>query len=67
MTEINISTEHVSFMTELNHSETARKFINCLPISKKATKWGGELYFEVSFHVALDNSPQEEVHIGRLA
>lgn len=67
MASIKISTEHFSFTAELYQPETTRKFIECLPISEKATKWGGKLYFEVPLNIALDKNSQEEVTVGGLA
>ena len=50
----------------LNQTETAKSFVDILPINSPINLWGEEIYFPVDLY--LDNElPQETVDIGDIA
>ena len=50
----------------LNQTETAKSFVDILPINSHINLWGEEIYFPVDLY--LDNElPQETVDIGDIA
>ncbi|MBN40884.1 MAG: hypothetical protein FI721_04345 [SAR202 cluster bacterium] len=50
----------------LNQTETAKSFVDILPINSPINLWGEEIYFPVDLY--LDNElPQETVNIGDIA
>jgi len=64
--KIKISIGDLSMEGELNHSVTAMKVVEALPIKASFNTWGEEIYFTIPVHAELDETAREEVGIGDL-
>jgi uncharacterized protein len=61
-----IKSGDIELKAEFFDNLTANKIKEILPINAKAQIWGGEIYFEISTHVELDDSAKETVELGDL-
>ncbi len=61
MTKICIKIRNLELFAKLTKEcpETAKKFLEQLPISGLAQRWGEEIYFQVSFDIALESGRVE--------
>jgi len=67
MEKIRIETGDISFVAELNGSDTAISIYNMLPINGIANIWGDEVYFTIPVHLDQSSDARQEVGIGDLA
>jgi uncharacterized protein len=51
---------------ELNHTPTARKIADALPLRASFNTWGDEIYFSIPVDAALEDTAREEVEVGDL-
>jgi len=51
----------------LNGSETAKKFLDKLPVKQQVQVWGGEIYFDLPLEVGTHPDAKAEVNEGELA
>ncbi len=64
--EIEIWIGRKAFPATLNESITARQIYDALPLFGDGSRWGDEIYFDISIELDPTN-PQEEVEIGDIA
>lgn len=67
MKKIAISVEGVNLKGELNHSKTAEKIWELLPIDGRVNTWGDEIYFSIGEKIELEEGASEVVSMGDLA
>lgn len=63
---ITISAGSVSAEAALNHTETADRVWQSLPLTGSASTWGDEVYFATGLRCPLE-SPRVQVEVGDLA
>ncbi len=63
---IRIKAGPVEVQARLNRSATARALLAALPVKARANTWGDEIYFDVPFHLGIENGT-EVVQIGDVA
>jgi len=66
MAKVRITSKNFEMTATLNHSATAAKVLEALPIESSARLWGKEVYFEVPFH-ADEEDAQADVPSGTVA
>ena len=65
--QIKISADGVIVTATLNHSETAGRLWDALPITGRAQKWGDEIYFSIPVSADEESDSQETVEKGAVA
>ncbi len=63
---IRIQAGSVEVRAELNQSRTAAALLASLPLKAEASTWGDEIYFEVPFHMEIENG-KRVVEMGDVA
>jgi len=61
-----ITVADITFEAELNHSLTAGKVFELLPIEGRANVWGDEIYFDIALNLEMEADARAEVNIGEL-
>ena len=64
MAEIKISWQKGSITAELRDTPTARKLLQCLPVTQTANVWGSEIYFALPFSAEAEEDASEVVDKG---
>ncbi len=67
MKKISISAEGITLEAELNHSRTAEKIWDLLPIEGQVNTWGDEIYFSIGKKIELEDQASDVVSLGDLA
>lgn len=67
MKKISISVEGIKIEAELNHSKTAEKIWELIPIEGRVNTWGDEIYFSIGETIELEEGASEVVSMGDLA
>ena len=68
MKQIIIQTEKLSFLANLNESQTAQQIWDALPITSSVSTWGDEIYFRIPVNFEVEKSfAKEIVTLGDLA
>jgi hypothetical protein len=66
MTDITITAGGFEFRAELNDSATARAVAKALPIMARGSRWGEEIYFEISVKRELEKGARDVLEAGEL-
>jgi hypothetical protein len=64
---ITITAGQTQVRAKLNDTLTARAIAEALPITGRANRWGGEIYFPVDVDVDLEKDARRVVEMGELA
>jgi hypothetical protein len=66
MDKIRIECGDISFVAELNGSDTAASIYKSLPLNGTANVWGDEIYFPIPLQLAQAPDARQDVEIGEL-
>ena len=64
--DIKITAGGVHIEAQLFDSPTAKAIISALPITAKAQRWGGEIYFSIGVSCEPDDSSRDVLKAGEL-
>jgi len=63
---ISVETEGILLRVALNESSTAQVIGRALPMESVASRWGGEIYFEIPVKIPEDEGAREQVEAGEV-
>jgi hypothetical protein len=66
MNGIKITSGSITLEADLNDTLTAAKIWEALPIDRRASRWGDEVYFEIPVHAEQESGARAEVEVGEL-
>ena len=66
MKRIQITSDQISVIAELDQSETAARIWDTLPIEGSVNRWGEEIYFSIPVKIDQSQDAREEVDSGDL-
>ena len=65
--QIQITVNGNATTAQLNESDTARAFLDKLPMAISMSRWGDEYYGDCGLDIQLEQGAREEMEVGELA